>query len=51
MVVHDLYLLWALAGPPETNPIAVIDTDTMLASPIPAKSLEAIARRDPQVLN
>ncbi len=50
MVVHDLYLLWALAGPPETNPVAVIDTDTVLASSIAAKSLKAIARRCPQVL-
>ena len=51
MVVDDLYLLRALAGPPETNPVAVIDPDTVLAPPIAAKSLKAIARRGPQVLN
>jgi hypothetical protein len=50
MVVHNLYLLWALAGPPETNPVAVIDADTMLAPPIATKSLKVIARRGSQVL-
>ena len=49
MIVHDLYVRWTVAGPPETDSVPLIDPDAVLASPIASQRFESIPRRYPKI--
>lgn len=50
MVVHDLDPLGAPVLPDEADPPPVVDPDGVLPGAVPAKGLEPVARRHPQVV-
>jgi hypothetical protein len=49
MVVNYLNQIGIPLSPVEANAPTVVDTDAVLALPIPGQLLKAIAGRDPQV--
>ena len=49
MVVNDLNVLRAAGGPPEADPVLVIDPDAVLSSPVSSQLFEAIRRWCAQV--
>lgn len=49
MVVNDFNVLRAASGPPETNPVLVVDPNTVLSSPAASEFFEMIARRSAEV--
>ena len=50
MVVNDLNPFWTSVAPPEADTPLIIDSDTVLPGTNAEQTLEAIARRDPEVL-
>lgn len=48
MVVHDFYLRWTLAGPPETDPVSLVDPDAVPTSPLAHQRFESIPRGNPK---
>jgi hypothetical protein len=50
VVVRDLYIPRRALAPLEAYPPWVIDTDAVLAAPIPVQSFEPIARRYPEII-
>ncbi len=48
MVIGDFDTLRSFIGPDETDPVLVVDSDTVLTLPVPAERLQAVPRRDPQ---
>ena len=50
MVVDDLDLLGALTCPTESDAVALIDPDAVLATAVATEALEPIARRSSQVI-
>ena len=50
MVVHHFDFVSVARLPDEADPPLVIDTDTVLTSPLPLKSLQPVARRQSQIL-
>jgi hypothetical protein len=50
MVVHDLDIVSVALLPDEADPPLIIDTDTVLTSPLPLKSLQPVTRRQSQIL-
>jgi hypothetical protein len=50
MVVHEFNISGPLAGPDETQAELVVHSDGVLTPSIPLQSLQAIARREPQVV-
>lgn len=50
MVVHDLDALGASSSPAKANAILIVDADAVLARTIAFEHLEAVSRRDPQVV-
>ena len=50
MIIRDPYFRWTLVGPLETDPILIIDSNTVLPPQIPAQRLQPIARRDAEII-
>lgn len=50
MVVDDLHLIGVPATPFKADPIPVVDPDATLPHPITPQLLQAISRRDPEIL-
>lgn len=50
MIVDDLDVVGVAVDPAEADAPLVVDADAVLAGPVAAELLEAIARRDAQVL-
>lgn len=50
MIIHYLHIFRAQVAPRKTNSPLVIDTDTILASPLSLQRLEAIAWRLVEVI-
>ena len=48
MVIGDFDSLRSLIGPSETDPVLVVDPDTVLPLPVLAERLQPVPRRDPQ---
>ena len=48
MVIGDFDLLRSFIGPDETDPVLVVDPDTVLPLPVPAERLPVVSRRDSQ---
>ena len=49
MVVDDFHGLWAGVGPLETNPILLVDPDTVLAASVALQCFEPVPGRNPQI--
>jgi hypothetical protein len=49
MVIHNLDSNRPVIGPNETEPVPVVDTDTVLPDPLPSERLKMIAGRHAQV--
>jgi len=50
VVIDDLYVLWAVRRPSETDPVLIVDSNAMLPFAITLQNLESISWRDPQIL-
>jgi hypothetical protein len=50
MVVHDFYLRWTLAGPPEADPVSLVDPDAVLTFPLAHQRFESIPRGNPKLI-
>ena len=50
MIVGDLNIVGVSFFPKETDPLLIIDPDTVLPFPVTGKLLQAIARRNSQVI-
>jgi hypothetical protein len=50
MVIRYLHLVWSVISPNETNPILLINANTMLASPISLQCFQPIAGRKSKFL-
>jgi hypothetical protein len=48
MVIDDLYFRWPIAGPTETDPVSLVNSNTVLTFPVSSKGLKMIPRRNPQ---
>jgi hypothetical protein len=43
VIISDFYVVSILTGPPEADPILVVDADAMLAGPVAFERLEPVA--------
>lgn len=49
MIVHDFDVRRSLAGPPEADPVPLVNPDAVLASAVSHERLQAVPRRDPKL--
>ena len=50
MIVHDRHLVRAFVGPPKDNAPLIVDSNTVLPVSTSRQGLEAVSRRDPQII-
>jgi hypothetical protein len=50
VVIHYLYVVWAVLGPSKTYPPLVVDPDAVLTPSITDQPFQSIPRRNPQVV-
>ena len=50
MVIGDLYLVCVALAPHKADSPLLVDSNAMLASPIPGKLLQSICRRDTKIV-
>jgi len=50
VVIDDLYVLWAVRRPSETDPVLIVDSNAMLPLSITLQSLEPVSWRDTEIL-
>jgi hypothetical protein len=50
VVVHDLYSLRPDGSPAKANAVLIVDADAVLAGTVALQSLEAVAWRNPEVV-
>jgi hypothetical protein len=50
MIVRDLHVVGVVPAPHEADPVLVVDPDAMLPLSVAAQFLQAIAGRNPQIL-
>jgi hypothetical protein len=51
VVIHYLYIICIIVTPIKTNSPPVVNTDTVLSSPIAGQSFQTIGRRNPQIID
>ena len=50
MVIDDLYVLWAVRRPSETDPVLIVDSNAVLPFAITLQGFESVSWRDPEIL-
>jgi hypothetical protein len=51
MIVHNLCVSDATLRPSKTDPVLLVDPDTVLPPPVALQSFQVVARRNPEILN